>query len=572
MGVGMRVFLILALLGVAPFIMFFHVIPFGELPSYWISASVVTLGLLFTIIVSGGRVGWSKFHLGLAACLAGLLMISALGGGIGQDFRGFFIYCVVVFVATILFACLAATDKNGYYRKLAIVMVAGGVVQAISAFSLHYGLLPIIGRWMIPPGSRMTGLLAQPNLLAICIFISFLSLCYLYIVGRVSLLLAGVIAGGFGIVLAGSGSRAALIYGGVAFIGSFFSVKGARARNGLSLLFLELLLCVPIYFVLDKYLLPVVQSLGYVDRLATIDSGRDYGTIGFRLSEWHKAVLMLWQHPWLGVGPGNYGVNSFWMGVEYPWAITENSFPTHSHNAFAQVAAEFGFPGIALVIAALLIFARRIFKSEKNYEWWLAVSVISVFSVNAMVEYAFWDLHFAVLFFAFAVPLWGDFDVVRISKLGRWTLGIGALLTWTVLTLGVFDIYSKAIRYNGGVSDALEAYDLKVAGEDALLGREMELLYALRVSPSVDEINYYDGLTERLMSWRPVNIVLMRRMQVAVLKKDYDELDRVAYAMARFYPKDAAKIRDSLSGSRGRNNIELVEAIDRGMVKAGRVN
>lgn len=560
----MWVIFALVLVGVIPFLVFLHVFPLGDLPSYWLSSTAVLGGAVTCLFLSRGRIGWSRFHVGFGVGLVGLLLIAALGGAPSEDFRGLLIYVLVVFVAALLAAGMAESSSGGYYVKLAWVMVIGGGIQAISALALHYGVLSMLGRWMIPPGTRMTGLLAQSNLLALYVFLSFLSLCYLYVTGRVSLLFCIFVGLLFGVVIAGTGSRAALVYSVAACSMLLVPRTGMLGQRKIKLFLMFALLwaCIPLYFMLDARLQPVLESMGYIDRPTTSDAYRDYATVGFRPSEWRKAAIMLWQHPFLGVGIGNYGVNSFWMGVEYPWAVTESSFPIHSHNIFAQVAAEFGVGGLAVVVAGIVFWVRRILRVDRNAEWWLTSSVFIVFLVNAMIEYALWELHFAVVFLLFVVPFFGEGHAFRISKYVATAVFLGIGVTWGSLSLGMFDIYGKAIRYSNGVGDDLESYELKVAGDDFLLGRDMELLYALNVLPETRDLDYYDGLTKRLMAWRPVNIVLVRRMQVAALKEDEAEVLRMAHAMARFYPKDVPKLRRFLSEGEGGANVSIRKALD----------
>ena len=76
------------------------------------------------------------------------------------------------------------------------------------------------------------------------------------------------------------------------------------------------------------------------------------GAYESRLSMWVRASEMIRDHPWLGVGPGNY---SDAMATVYAKPGDPLLYRFHAHNMLIQVAAE---SGIAALLAFLLIWQR----------------------------------------------------------------------------------------------------------------------------------------------------------------------------------------------------------------------
>jgi putative inorganic carbon (hco3(-)) transporter len=69
---------------------------------------------------------------------------------------------------------------------------------------------------------------------------------------------------------------------------------------------------------------------------------RDYSSLSGREVLWAQAIGMIGEHPWLGVGP---------MGFAIPIGI----YGAHPHNAFLQLAAEWGLPFALVVLTCVLL-------------------------------------------------------------------------------------------------------------------------------------------------------------------------------------------------------------------------
>jgi O-antigen ligase len=208
-------------------------------------------------------------------------------------------------------------------------------------------------------------------------------LMWLTAIGAGGLMLGGLIA---------SWSRGAWLGAVAAMAAVVVARGGAWLRGLLAATILGLLLSmllwgrVPVPGALQERL------LGYVTDLATLDLRRleithmNYAVVE-RAAHWQAALGMLVDHPWTGVGLGNYTV-----------AYERYALPRwpdhlgHAHNYYLNVAAETGLPGLAaylLWVAASLWFAVQAVRAASGLQRGLALGVLGMLlhlSVHNVVD------------------------------------------------------------------------------------------------------------------------------------------------------------------------------------------
>ncbi len=96
---------------------------------------------------------------------------------------------------------------------------------------------------------------------------------------------------------------------------------------------------------------------GAIDRQDLTEAPK---SVLYRLQYWTGAWQVIREHPWLGVGPGNF--RQHYLRYKLPEASEEISDP---HNLFFDVTASAGLPGLAALTWLLVLAARR---------WWLALA------------------------------------------------------------------------------------------------------------------------------------------------------------------------------------------------------
>ncbi len=93
-----------------------------------------------------------------------------------------------------------------------------------------------------------------------------------------------------------------------------------------------------------------------------------------RMAHWQSALEMWKDHPWLGVGIGNY--EPVYAQYALPlWALPLG----HAHNYYLNVAAEAGFLGLAaylLLWGAALLIVWRMTRRATGWYWGLALGVL----------------------------------------------------------------------------------------------------------------------------------------------------------------------------------------------------
>jgi len=76
------------------------------------------------------------------------------------------------------------------------------------------------------------------------------------------------------------------------------------------------------------------------------------GGIEGRIEVWSRAIFMIQDFPYTGVGMGLYEDIADLM---YPFFLHGQSIVTHTHNLFLQVAVDLRLPGVIAWLATLLI-------------------------------------------------------------------------------------------------------------------------------------------------------------------------------------------------------------------------
>ena len=87
----------------------------------------------------------------------------------------------------------------------------------------------------------------------------------------------------------------------------------------------------------------------YFDRMDTIVNWESEGSAQGRMLAWKSATSMALDHPITGVGAGHFGVK---FGFEYKPAGYRGPY-LNAHSIYFAILAEFGFPGLIILVALL---------------------------------------------------------------------------------------------------------------------------------------------------------------------------------------------------------------------------
>jgi len=96
----------------------------------------------------------------------------------------------------------------------------------------------------------------------------------------------------------------------------------------------------------------VVRSLGIAPVLDALTTSGTLGGIQVRLEVWSRALYMIQDFPFTGVGMGSFGPVA---DLLYPFFLASPGQIPHAHNLFLQVAVDLGIPGLIAWLAILVL-------------------------------------------------------------------------------------------------------------------------------------------------------------------------------------------------------------------------
>lgn len=96
----------------------------------------------------------------------------------------------------------------------------------------------------------------------------------------------------------------------------------------------------------------VVQSVGLATLLDVLLKNDALGGTEGRLEVWSRAIYMIQDFPFTGVGMGSFGPVA---DVLYPFFLAAPGTIPHAHNLFLQVAVDLGLPGLVGWLAILMV-------------------------------------------------------------------------------------------------------------------------------------------------------------------------------------------------------------------------
>lgn len=266
-------------------------------------------------------------------------------------------------------------------------LVIQGVFQAVLVW---YG-------WAFGGAVRPSGTFYNPNFAAL-----FLAASCLVLLGR-----AAFPSGGRPAVRAAA-AAAVLLTGGAVFLTQSRGGVLAFLAGAVVLLGMRSLKLLGALAAAAAALLLVPSP--FAERIAGLSSMDVYAWS--RLSIWKSALRMTGDHPWLGVGLGQYKYVSprYAFPVDAHWAKYSRVAET-PHSEYLHAGAELGVPGILVALAVLVLgavfFARAARKSRGHDRMILAVlgSVVTAVAAHAAVDFPLHAPPLAILFAASAAGL-----------------------------------------------------------------------------------------------------------------------------------------------------------------------
>lgn len=304
---------------------------------------------------------------------------------------------VVLFGGILVHLGAKTVAENGRLEEILVPWSFGIVLSMLmnvaSAELARHELEWVLNRWVasIAP-VRDGGFFGQPNQYGVFCVLSLVAWRYLYVKGRVNVYLYYLVSLiGFWAV-ARSGSRAAVVVW-IGVSGLDLWLNSIRFRSFIGEWSIRQVLffsCQLIYF--------GFLNFSAVGEMREPVAGAFRGGAATRFEQWRDAWMLIWEHPFLGVGAGNFASARFFE-LKNPMAEPQAN---HTHNIFSNLIVEFGLGAVVvlilLLILVLLSWRGEADKKERGAEAVLLGGWVLGLFLYSNFEYPLWYPSFLYIF------------------------------------------------------------------------------------------------------------------------------------------------------------------------------
>ncbi|OWY40778.1 hypothetical protein CEK28_00440 [Xenophilus sp. AP218F] len=382
-----------------PFFNFLHYQPAGD----WLTHASALLMLGLFLLAGSFQQGGAKTVPALFPILLLFAAIVVLEQGTTFPAQGLLFFALGWYGLRLFDAWREERDQ--FVDALARGIWLAALLQAVIGVVQLAGWAPRMGGWVVFRSDFPTmvmGNLAQRNLYAEVLCWGMVANGYLHARGLLNRWLAGVACLALVFLASWSGARLPLAYCLAFCVLGWFWLRRNPSDLALQRM-LGVLAATAILFALVQAWSPELESLlrqfGWG---VSAESGAqrllDNGYARRQL-EWSKAWEVFRQHPWLGIGLGNYPWASAWLETFGGWPkVLNTGLFTHSHNLLLQLLAETGLAGTALVLLALFCGLAPYFRrGQQTPQNLLLMAIAAMLLGHSMLEYPLWYLPFLLM-------------------------------------------------------------------------------------------------------------------------------------------------------------------------------
>ncbi len=509
-------------------------------------AALIGWGIFLLVLAAAlppGTRPRSAASLALAAALA-VLVAAALATSLWADAPWSLTLSAAGMVASallvaVLGACAAQAGlAERAFRAFAIALLVAGIAgTAIGAIQVFLPTVPdrVWIATLAFPG-RASGNIRQPNQLSTLLLWAIVAAIWLgearVLRPRVALALAFVVL--YGVVLTGSRTGAVGVVG--LLLWGLLDKRLARRSR------LALFAALPVYALLLGAMSLWAQwghhAFGTQGRFAA--SG-DLTTGRFGL--WSQALSLIAQHPWQGVGVGQF--NFAWTLTPMPGRYVD--VLDHTHNLLLNLAVELGIP-LALVVIGLMVFAlwralrnaQRADPAEPAPVQRAAFVIVALVVWHSMVEYPLWYAYFLLpAAFAFGLCLERPDATARAggAATGRQTAGPFAYASIALVLAGVFAFYDyRKVAAISAASDRPIEQRIAAARRSVLFAHHADYAAAMAAARPAEVMDAFARASHFLLD-PPFMIAWARALAE---RGDVDKARYVAERLREFHTPEAA--------------------------------
>jgi len=540
-------------------LLLFMLTPTLGLLQVWPLPSAVTVGL--TLLCVGFFFGivllsrWdSSFRFNTAVFLFLSLMVTlavsvALNSYAYETTWRWYLIAFIVCIMTLIAASeLKAQNPQQFHDKISFFLWLGCFIYGAVSLSKYYGLLSLVFPWVEPSGGRLSGIWGQPNLTTTTCWLGFLAGAVVFArKQQKGWWYASILVFGWALACAASRMSWLMIVGLLALV--FFS-RLSRYRmeetlgaswslvQGIALIVI-LLLVVPL---LNQPLREALVSFGFLDQSSVVSlASRDAFHDSVRLTEFSKvfsaAGTFSWIQWFIGVGPGNYPIFSYYADMALPPEGLVAGTWLHSHNLFSMVVVEFGLVGLAAVLIFVASIAVAALKAPMNLPRFFSIGGVGLLFIHSNLEFPLWYLWFLVLFCLLLTNLFDVKELKGDSTLLKPVVGITGLLMTLALLLNVGHQYVRITDVALSLQRDKQDYQtLSFLANDSLMGPYAVLRKYRDFAPESTNIDWQLREVRRMKNWQPRDLVVLREFSLLILKQDVIGACKVAEHSAYRYP------------------------------------
>ena len=512
----------LALAWVLPFLWTAHWFPMPALYSELVAALCLACGMLSCALLKRAD---ARLHWPLPALLMGLAAVALLQQALGMLAYSQLAVRCVLFVSATLAAYVFGRQivALGRTREALNLLSAACLIGALFSVLVQWLQLldlEILPFWLAPVfkgevvQNRPFGNLAQANHQATYLALAGISAVYLgrttrrSWLTRLSLLLLAT-----GIALTGSRMGAAFL---ALLMLAQFAPTALRPQDSRS----RWLACVAMVAGYGIALIAVRLVVGGIEALSR--------PVAIRYELWWQAWQISFQHPWLGIGVGQFGGGQYWVARPGHYTVPANN----AHNLILGVAAEFGWPAAIAVGAAGLYWGTRDLRERLASPGQALVwAVLLIIAIHSFLEFPLWYLFFAIpasLLFALGEPErtgQATVDVRRILP----AVGFVTIAVVLMYHLGYGEIVTAAApqwleSQHVRKRTALDAIPVLAVADAKLFKPEVDrLLLDLKHPPDESTANAAPERSARLLRILPAPEIMARHIVELAMAGRIDE-------------------------------------------------
>ncbi|MCM2491091.1 polymerase [Burkholderia glumae] len=273
-------------------------------------------------------------------------------------------------------------------RMMAGALIVGGVFavgcQVVQLLHLESTFSPFVVSYGVLADRRPYGNMAQANHLATYIAFALASTLYLAQARRLPawgwLPLSIVLSAGLAFTVSrGPWLQVAVMVAA----GLWTALAAARRGQGRGAAWLYPLALAVVFVAVNVAVrwANLHYHLGLAESAA--ERMRDAGQIAPRLALWKYGLTMFREHPWLGVGWGEFPLHQF----ELVRALGGVEIANNSHDIFIDLLAKSGLLGLGALLVTLLLWFVRVLRVPHTGERLYGLALLGVLLMHALVEY-----------------------------------------------------------------------------------------------------------------------------------------------------------------------------------------